>query len=77
MSERYKWQLSTLPGWYIIELENAGIPLKFDVDKLTKTQMLTILALESMLELSDQGKVKILINGREVTYRYVDPCIKT
>lgn len=72
MSESdYQWVFSKLPTWQILELEEAGIPLNFNIDDLTEEQRFTITFIDIMRKAIDAGKVEVLINDREVRYKSI------
>ena len=57
--ERLRFDLERLPRWFVIELEEAGIPLVFKESELTEHQMRTLEVITAALQLIHLGLIEV------------------
>lgn len=55
----YSWEFQRLPGWFIAELEGAGIPMRFRWNELTEEQKSLLNTLFILLNLKKKGLIEI------------------
>jgi len=62
----YSWNLERLPGWFVAELDAAGIPGRFREGELTPEQGRLLEVLLAMKGLQEKGLIDVAYEGGEV-----------
>lgn len=58
----FTWVLDKLPTWFLLELDDSGIPLNFKWEDLTEEQKLDLEVITALWELVKKGLVEVRIN---------------
>jgi len=62
----YSWNLERLPGWFVAELDAAGVPGRFREGELTPEQGRLLEVLLAMKGLQERGLIDVAYEGGEV-----------
>lgn len=68
----YSFELKKMPGWFIAELERAGIPMYFREDDLTDEQKSLVSTLYILLNLKKKGLIEVEYRDGEVNCTLTD-----